>query len=129
VAVRTYSKDVRMRFTNASDPAHVPNSVGGPQADSHRAAEVRWAADAQMVRAAYTPRPDDDDWGQARTLIRDVMDDEQRDRLVHNIVAHVSAGVKDPVLSRVFEYWYNIAPTSAGRSKKPSAPTCRPNRL
>jgi catalase len=93
VAVRTYSKDRRMRFTNASDPAYVPNSVGGPHADSHRATEVHWAADGQMVRSAYTPRPDDDDWGQARTLIRAMMDDEQRDRLVHNIVAHVSDAV------------------------------------
>jgi catalase len=75
-----------------------------------RAAEVRWAADGQMVRAAQTLRPDDDDWSQAGTLVREVMDDTQRERLAHNVVLHVSDGVKEPVLSRVFEYWRNIDP-------------------
>jgi catalase len=71
---------------------------------------VRWAADGQMVRAAQTLRPDDDDWSQAGALVREVMDGAQRERLVHNVVAHVSDGVKDPVLSRVFEYWRSIDP-------------------
>ncbi|OBJ12671.1 catalase [Mycobacterium sp. 1482292.6] len=110
VAVRSYSKDGRMRFVNASDPVYAPNSVGGPQADPYRASEVRWSADGKMVRAAYTLRPDDDDWSQAGTLVRQVMDDAQRERLVHNIVAHVSDGVKEPVQSRIFEYWRNIDP-------------------
>ncbi|MDT5354420.1 MAG: catalase [Mycobacterium sp.] len=63
-----------------------------------------------MVRAAQTLRPDDDDWSQAGTLVREVMDDTQRERLAHNVVLHVSDGVKEPVLSRVFEYWRNIDP-------------------
>lgn len=108
--VRTYSKDGRMRFINASDPVYVPNSAGGPQADPSRAPEVRWAADGEMVRAAYTLRPDDDDFSQAGTLVRKVMNAEQRDRLIHNVVLHVSAGVKEPVLSRVFQFWRNIDP-------------------
>ncbi|HEU4362164.1 MAG TPA: catalase [Mycobacterium sp.] len=107
-AVRSYSKDGRMRVSNTADPVYVPNSVAGPQADPERAAEVRWSADGAMVRAAYTRRPDDDDWTQAGTLVRDVMDDAQRQRLVHNIVEHICDGVKEPVLSRVFEYWRNI---------------------
>lgn len=45
---------------------------------------------------------------QAGTLVREVMDDAARERLVHNVVHHVSDGVKEPVLSRVVEYWYNI---------------------
>lgn len=108
--VRSYSKDGQMRFVNATDPVYAPNSYGGPKADPDRAAEVRWSADGEMVRSSYTLRPDDDDWGQAGTLVRDVMDDAQRQRLVHNIVHHVSDGVKEPVLSRVFEYWHNIDP-------------------
>lgn len=31
-----------------------------------------------MVRQAYTLRPDDDDFSQAGTLVRDVWNDEQR---------------------------------------------------
>jgi catalase len=63
-----------------------------------------------MVRAAATRHGEDDDWGQAGTLVREVMDDKQRDRLVHNVIQHVCNGVKEPVLSRVFEYWNNIDP-------------------
>ncbi|RRR40155.1 catalase [Mycolicibacter terrae] len=106
--VRSYSKDGAMRFRNASDPVYAPNSTGGPVADPARAAEVRWHVDGDMVRAAYTLRADDDDFGQAGTLVRHVFDDEQRKRLAANIVGHVSAGVREPVLSRVFEYWHNV---------------------
>ncbi len=36
------------------------------------------------------------------------MDDAQRDRLVSNVVGHLSGGVSQPVLERAFEYWRNI---------------------
>ncbi len=60
------------------------------------------------MRAAYTLRKDDDDWSQAHALVREVMDDAQRDRLVSNVVGHLSGGVTEPVLERAFEYWRNI---------------------
>jgi catalase len=74
---------------------------------------VGWAADGEMVRAAHTLRKDDDDWSQAGTLVRDVLDDTARERLAHNITGHVCNGVKEPVLSRVFEYWRNVDPDLA----------------
>ena len=61
-----------------------------------------------MVRAAYTLHAEDDDWGQAGTLVREVMDDAERDRLVSNIVGHLLDGVTEPVLQRAFEYWRNV---------------------
>ena len=118
--VHSYSKDGAMRIRNATDPVYAPNSYGGPQADPARAAEVRWHTDGEMMRAAYTLRPADDDWTQAGVLVRDIMDDAARDRLVHNVVGHVSNGVQEPVLSRVFEYWKNIDAESVRRSKKRS---------
>jgi catalase len=39
-----------------------------------------------------------------------VLDDDARDRLAHNIIGHVLDGVREPVLSRVFEYWKNVDP-------------------
>jgi catalase len=109
VQVNSYSKDGAMRVQNVSDPVYAPNSKGGPQADAERypQAEV-WKASGEFVRAAYTTRKDDDDWGQAGTLVRKVMDDEQRDRLVSNVVGHLKDGVSEPVLQRAFEYWHNI---------------------
>ena len=108
VDVRSYSKDGAMRIRNVTDPVYAPNSMGGPQADPLRAAEVHWSSDGDMVRAAYALRAEDDDWGQAGTLVREVLDDAARDRLAHNVIGHVSKGVREPVLSRVFEYWRAI---------------------
>jgi catalase len=106
--VHSYSKDGAMRIRNATDPVYAPNSYGGPVADPALAAEVRWHTDGEMMRAAYTLRPEDDDWTQAGVLVREIMDDAARDRLVANVVGHVVNGVHEPVLSRVFEYWTNI---------------------
>jgi catalase len=41
-------------------------------------------------------------------LVREVMDDAARDRLVSNVVGHLLEGVSQPVLERAFEYWRNI---------------------
>jgi catalase len=106
--VHSYSKDGAMRIQNVSDPVYAPNTYGGPVADPARAAEVRWHTDGEMMRAAYTLRSEDDDWTQAGVLVREVMNEAQRERLVHNVVGHVLNGVHEPVLSRVFEYWKNI---------------------
>jgi catalase len=106
--VDSYSKDGVMRVRNATDPVYAPNSYGGPRADSNRAAEVRWHTDGDMLRAAYTLRPQDDDWRQAGTLVRDVLDGAARERLVGNIVGHLLNGVSEPVLQRSFEYWRNV---------------------
>ncbi|MGV0835717.1 catalase [Mycolicibacterium thermoresistibile] len=108
VETHSYSKDGVMRVQNVTDPVYAPNSYGGPIADEARAAEVRWMADGEMVRQAYTLRPDDDDWSQPGTLVREVLDDAARERLVRNIVHSLSDGVKEPVLSRAFEYWRNV---------------------
>ncbi len=107
--VHSYSKDGAMRINNVSDPVYAPNSKGGPAADGERyPTDSTWEANGQMVRAPYALRKDDNDYGQANDLINKVMDDAARDRLVNNVVGHVSDGVEEPVLSRVFEYWKNI---------------------
>jgi catalase len=63
-----------------------------------------------MVRSAYTPRADDDDFTQAGTQVRDVLDDAARQRLVSNIAGHLLDGVSDKVLARAIEYWRNVDP-------------------
>ncbi|MEV6320601.1 catalase [Nocardia sp. NPDC051787] len=107
--VRSYSKDGAMRHHNPGDPVYVPNSKGGPHADPAVAGPLAsWYTDGEMVRQAYTLRKDDDDWGQAGTMVRDVLDDAARERLVNNIVGHLLNGVTAPVLDRAFEYWRNV---------------------
>jgi catalase len=43
--------------------------------------------------------------------------------LAHNIIGHVSKGVKEPVLSRVFEYLRNVDADLGKRSRRGSGPT------
>jgi len=107
--VHSYTQGGAMRIRHSTDPVYTPNSKGGPKADGQRYPEdAVWSTDGQFVRTAYTLRKDDDDWSQAHTLVREVMDDAQRDRLVSNVVGHLSGGVTEPVLERAFEYWRNI---------------------
>jgi catalase len=116
--VRAYSKDGAMRVVNVSDPVYAPNSKGGPVAAPDRAAEPLWHLDGDMIRAAGTLRRDDDDWGQAGTLVRQVLDDAARDRLVSNASGHLLSGVTEPVLVRAFHYWKNVDPTLGERIEK-----------
>ncbi|PVA10850.1 catalase [Pelagivirga sediminicola] len=117
--VHSYSKDGAMRVENVSDPVYAPNSYGGPAADPSLTDDAgQWYADGDMVRRAYTLREDDDDWGQAGTLVRDVLDDAARDRLVGNIVGHLKGGVSEKVLKRAFEYWRNVDETLGQRVEK-----------
>src|SRR5882724_4794573 len=115
VPVHSYSKDGAMRVHNVSDPVYAPNSKGGPKADSEHYRPDYWHADGDMVRTAYTLRPDDDDWGQPGTMVREVLDDAARERLVSNIVGHLLDGVTEPVLQRAFGYWRNVDKTLGDR--------------
>ncbi|MGM1062456.1 catalase [Saccharothrix sp. Mg75] len=105
--VNSYAKDGAMRYGNASDPVYAPNSYGGPHADAVVAGETlsAYGVEDEVVRSAYKLHAEDDDFGQAGTLVREVFDDAQRERLVRNVVAHAGNGVSAPVLERVFEYW------------------------
>ena len=107
--VNTYSKDGQMAYRKTSDPVYAPNSKGGPAADTERYGQPpSWTADGAITRAAYVDHAEDDDWGQARTLVNEVMDDAARARLVDNIVGHLLNGVTEPILERAFEYWRNV---------------------
>ena len=108
-----------MRTKHAVDPVYAPNSSGGPAAEPQSGAEAgTWYADGDMVRQAYTLRKDDDDWTQAGILVREVMDDGMRERLVGNVVGHLCDGVSEKVLQRAFEYWRNIDKDVGDRIEK-----------
>jgi catalase len=106
----SYAKDGPMRYEPANVSAvYAPNSYGGPAADTGRFGEVAGGeAAGEMVREAYSLHREDDDWGQAGTLVRQVLDDAARDRLVSNVSGHLLAGVSRPVLDRAVQYWRNV---------------------
>jgi len=96
-----------MRYKNPGDPVYAPNSYGGPKALEPEVI-AGWQVDGTMVRAATDLHADDDDWGQAGTMVREVLDDAARQRLVDNIVGHLLNDVSEPVLGRAFGYWRNV---------------------
>ncbi|GAA4904613.1 catalase [Stackebrandtia albiflava] len=109
VPVNTYTFDGPMRFHyTPGQPVYSPNSYGGPAVDEAAGADHGWHSDGEMVRAAYTLHAEDDDFGQAGTLVRQVMDDAARGRLAANVVGALRGGVSEPILARALEYWRNI---------------------
>ncbi|WP_053690319.1 catalase [Streptomyces sp. WM6372] len=108
--VSSYAKDGAMRFeASAAARPYAPNSYGGPAAGVDRFGEpAGWAAAGEMVREAYSLHREDDDWGQAGTMVRQVLDDAARDRLVSNVSGHLKDGVSAPVLERAVQYWRNV---------------------
>jgi len=109
VPVNTYMFDGQMAYEHSGNAAvYAPNTCGRPWADLSGPVADGWEADGDMVRCAYTLRADDDDFGQAGTLVRKVMDDVQRERLVAQVSGSLLGGVDGEVLERAFDYWKRI---------------------
>src|SRR5664280_1694731 len=110
-SVNSYSKEgsMRYRWNDPSIPVYAPNSHGGPHADTATYDDgAGCSAGGDMVHSPYILHAEDDDWGQAGTLVREVLDDAARARLVGNICGHLLNGVTEPVLERAFQYWHNV---------------------
>jgi catalase len=109
VPVNTYMFDGQMTYEHGgSAPVYATNSGGRPWADDDGAVEDGWEADGPLVRSAYTLHEEDDDFGQAGTLVRKVFDDAQRDKLVEQVAGSLLGGVRSPVLERAFDYWKKV---------------------
>lgn len=98
-----YVHDGQMQFEVSDAPVYAPNSFGRPFSDFQGQVEDSFAADGEMVRSAYVLHPEDDDFGQAGTLVRDVWTDEQRARFVDTLAGQM-AQVKGDVRARAL--WY-----------------------
>ncbi|QCX78851.1 Catalase [Streptomyces sp. YIM 121038] len=108
--VRSYAKDGPMRYepANVARP-YAPNSYGGPAAPVQESVDpAGWRTAGEMVREAYKLHREDDDFGQPGTMVREVLDDAARERLVANISGHLLDGVSRPVLDRALRYWRSV---------------------
>ena len=116
VEVHSYNKDGAMRYRHAGDqPMYAPNGYGGPRADGSFP-DPSWAvAGGEIGRYAYAAHAEDDDFVQARKLVRHVMSGVDRDHLVENIVAHLGHEVSDDVTHRAVEYWRSVDAELGGR--------------
>ncbi|GAA1554276.1 catalase [Actinomadura kijaniata] len=108
--VHSYNFDGPMTYRNPAGPVYAPNTVGGPVAagpDVWRGEEYELAG--EIVRSAYHPHREDDDFSQPRALWERVLSDTDRAHLVDNVVGHASAPeVTDDMKKRVVGYWRNI---------------------
>jgi catalase len=109
--VNSYGKDGFMTFRHAGDqPVYAPNSYGGPQADPAKELPTWPVESDELGRYPNPSHADDDDFVQAGSLYRDVMDDIDREHLATNIVAHAGDGVSPAVQERVIAYWTSVDP-------------------
>ncbi len=111
----SYTFDGAMNFDQHDARAtYAPNSKGHSYADQEGVMDNSWQVDGEMMRQAYTLRADDDDFSQPGTLVREVMDDAQRDRLVETVGGIIDQ-LSDEVRERVFWYWRSIDQTIGDR--------------
>ena len=108
--VFNYSKDgaQRHQFDPPTVPVYAPNSFGGPVADPSRTVEGSWENDGQLIRTATTLHAEDDDFGQAGTLYRDVFDDAAKERFLETLVGQYNALTLDRIRERFIWYWSQV---------------------
>ena len=98
-----------MRYHHAgAQPVYAPNSYGGPKAQPERYPDVSWQADGDIVRTAQELHSEDDDYGQAGALYREVLSDSDREHLVGNIVGHLGTDVSREVQERAVGHWREV---------------------
>jgi catalase len=111
--VHSYTQDGAGRhgFKPASAAVYAPNSFGGPVASPAAAGAGSWETDGALVRSAATLHAEDDDFGQAGTLYREVFDEAQKARFLSTISGAVG-GVQDAgIRERAIQYWTNVDAT------------------
>jgi catalase len=109
VETNSYTFDGPMAYDHSGDaPVYAPNTAGRGYSDLTGPVEDGWDADGAMVRTAYELHAEDDDFGQAGTLVREVWDDAQRAAFVQTVAGHLLGGVTGAVLEKAFEYWKNV---------------------
>ncbi|AOH45554.1 catalase [Propionibacterium sp. NM47_B9-13] len=106
-----YTFDGQMAFEHSgAAPTYAPNSYGRDFATGYRAgAEATWETDGELIRAAQTLHAQDDDFGQAHTLVHDVFSVAERDELVETLVdLMTNFDMEEPVIGNTLSYWRNI---------------------
>jgi catalase len=108
--VHNYSQDgaARYGFKPADAPVYAPNSKGGPVADPQLAGAGSWESDGELIRSAATLHAEDDDFGQAGTLYREVFDAAAKERFLTTITGAVGAVQSDEIRERAIQYWTSV---------------------
>ncbi|WP_115685453.1 catalase [Corynebacterium senegalense] len=124
--VNTYAERGSMAyfFNNEGEPNYSPNRTGkgagyldnGEDSSSNhtdygQAENLYVNPDphgTDLVRAAYVKHAEDDDFGQAGTLYREVFDDAAKERFINNVTNKMLPIEDKDVEERTFAYWGNV---------------------
>ncbi len=87
---------------------YAPNSVGGPAAVEPTSPAGGWENDGELTLSAHTLHAEDDDFGQAGTLYREVYDDAAKARLLDTITGAVGGVKTADIKERAIQYWTNV---------------------
>ncbi|MFE5310359.1 catalase [Isoptericola sp. NPDC056605] len=133
VANYMHQGNMQYHFNGAEHRVYTPNSfgeAGGPVADPLLGVEAAWESDGALLRSAQTLHAEDDDFGQAGTLYREVFDDGAKARFLETLTGQGLAITIDEIRERFFQYWTNVdaelgaklrAEVSAGHVPSPAA--------
>lgn len=103
--------NMQYHFNGPEHRVYTPNSygaAGGPEADPARGVEASWESDGELIRTAQTLHSEDDDFGQAGTLYREVFSDEERERFIETLTGQYNALTVPAIQERFFWYWGQV---------------------
>ncbi|MGO1508199.1 MAG: catalase [Microbacteriaceae bacterium] len=113
--------NMQYHFNTAEHRVYTPNSygaAGGPEADPQRGAEASWESDGTLIRSAATLHAEDDDFGQARTLVTEVFSDEERQRFIETLAGQYQALTVPAIQERFFWYWGQVDQATADKVRE-----------
>lgn len=107
--VHSYNFEGNMTYEHrGAASVYAPNSFGDSWSDQTGPVDNGWEADGELVRSAYSLHAEDDDFGQAGTLYREVFDDAARARFLDTLTGQGKAIANDTVLENFFGYWSSV---------------------
>jgi catalase len=111
VPVSNYGRGGSMRYTiDEPGPTYEPNSLNGPQEDPSLK-EDAYGYEISGRAARWNHRDVDEDYySQAGILFRDVMTEEERERLIDNLVDHMRV-VPSEIQLRQIRHFFLADPT------------------
>lgn len=109
-AVHNYSQNgaMRYKFNDHTAPNYAPNSKGGPAADESAFVPGGWENDGELTLSAHSLHAEDDDFGQAGSLYRDVYDDAAKARFLETITGAVGGCQDVDIRERAIQYWTSV---------------------
>jgi catalase len=108
--VHNYSQDGQGRylFNAPTTPVYAPNTVGGPAAVEPASPAGGWENDGELTLSAHSLHAEDDDFGQAGTLYREVYDEAAKARFLDTITGAVGGVKSADIKERAIQYWTNV---------------------